>query len=77
MTKCNCRKKAECAKEENCQVIDTVYKSDVTRPLLEKVYLVHAEGQLNTSLNTRCIPRRRHFQVTCATLKVFQLKDLA
>ena len=34
-----CRKKAECPMEGNCQVIDVVYKCDVTRPLPKKVYL--------------------------------------
>ena len=36
--KCNCRKKAVCPMERSCLVND-VYKYDVTRPLLKKVYL--------------------------------------
>ena len=43
--KCNCRKKAECPMEENCQINSVVYKCDVTRPLPKKVYLGLAEGE--------------------------------
>ena len=43
--KCNCRKRAECPKEGNCQINDVVYKFDVTRPLSKKVYLGLAEGE--------------------------------
>ena len=38
----NCRKKAECTMEENCQVNDIVYKCDVTRLLPKRVYLKFA-----------------------------------
>ena len=41
----NCRKKAECRMEENCQINSVVYKCDVTRPLPKKVYLGLAEGE--------------------------------
>ena len=34
--KCNCRKKAECPIEGNCQVNNIVYRSDVTIPLPKK-----------------------------------------
>ena len=40
-----CRKKAECPMEGNCQVNDIVYKCDVTKPSLKKVYLRLAEGK--------------------------------
>ena len=43
--KCNCRKKAECLTEGNCQVNDAVYKCDVTRSLPKKVYLGLAERE--------------------------------
>ena len=43
--KCNCRKKAECPMEVNCQVNDVVYKREVARPLPKKVYLGLAEGE--------------------------------
>ena len=43
--KCNCRKKAECPMEGNCQVNNVIYKCDVTRPLPKKVYLGLAEGE--------------------------------
>ena len=43
--KCNCRKKAECPMEENCLVNGVVYRCDVARPLLEKVYLGLAERE--------------------------------
>ena len=65
--KCNCRKKATCPREGNCQVNDIVYKCDITRLLPKKVYLGLAEGELNTSLNRRYVSRRQHFQVTCGT----------
>ena len=39
----NCRKKAECSMEGNCQVNDVVYRCDVTSPLLKKLYLGLAE----------------------------------
>ena len=42
---CNCRKKAECPMEGNCQVNNVIYKCDVTRPLPKKVYLGLAEGE--------------------------------
>ena len=44
-SKCNCRKKAECPMEGNCQVNNVVYKCDVTRPLPKKMYLRLAEGE--------------------------------
>ena len=44
-SKCNCRKKAGCSMERNCQVNDVVYKCDVTRSLAKKVYLGLAEGE--------------------------------
>ena len=47
--KCNCRIKAECPMEGNCQVNDVVYKCDVTRPLPEKVYLGLAEEEWKIS----------------------------
>ena len=72
--KCNCRKKAECPVEGKCQIDDVVYKCDVTGPLLKKVYLnLQRENgravSLTTSyhLNTKDIPIRQHFQVTCGT----------
>ena len=43
--KCNCKKKAECLMEGNCQVNDLVYKCDVARPLPKKVYLGLAEAE--------------------------------
>ena len=43
--KCNCRKKAKCPMEGNCEVIDAVYKCDVIRPLPKKVYLGLVEGE--------------------------------
>ena len=44
--KCNCRKKAECPVEGNCQVNNVIYKCDLTRrPLPKKVYLGLAEGE--------------------------------
>ena len=39
------QKKAECPMEGNCQVNNVIYKCDVTRPLLKKVYLGLAEGE--------------------------------
>ena len=41
--KCNSRKK--CSIEGNCQVNGVVYKCDITRTLLKKVYLRLAEGE--------------------------------
>ena len=41
--KCNCREKAECQIEGNCQVIDVVYKCNVTRPLPKKRRLADTE----------------------------------
>ena len=43
--KCNCRKKAECPMEGNCQVYNIIYKCDVARPLPKKVYLGLAERE--------------------------------
>ena len=43
--KCNCRKKAECPMEGNCQVNNILYKCDITRPLPKKVCLRLAEGE--------------------------------
>ena len=72
--KCNFRKKAECPTEGNCLVNDVVYKCDVTRPLPKKCILdlKRENGRaisITTSyhLNTRDIPIRQHFQVTCGT----------
>ena len=43
--KCNCRKKAECPMEENCQASDVVHNCEVIRPLQKKVYLGLAAGE--------------------------------
>ena len=67
--KCNCRKKAECPMEENCLVNGVVYRCDVARPLLEKVYLGLAERENGRAvsitpsyhLNTRNTPIRQLF----------------
>ena len=48
--KCNCKKKAECLMEGNCQVNDLVYKCDVARPLPKKVYLGLAEAEWKSCL---------------------------
>ena len=60
--------------EGNCLVNDVVYKCDVTRPLPKKCILdLQRENRravsITTSyhLNTRDIPIRQHFQVTCDT----------
>ena len=79
--KCNCRKKAECPMKEEWQVSDVVCKCDVTTPLPKKVYLGLTKGEwkktavlltTNYHLNTRDIPIRQHFQVTCNTWKCFE-----
>ena len=64
--------------EGNCQVNDAVYKCDVIRTLLKKMYLGLAGGNgkavsITTSyhLHTTDIPLRQHFRVTWATWKVF------
>ena len=41
--KCNCGEKAECQIERTCQVIDLVYKWDVTRSLPKKCRLADTE----------------------------------
>ena len=58
-------------------------KCDVTRPLPKKVYLgfavenVRADSKTASyDLNARDILIRQHFQVTCDTWKVFQVKQL-
>ena len=43
--KCNCRKKAECPMEGNCQVNDVLYKCDITRSLSENMYPGLAEWE--------------------------------
>ena len=48
--KFNCRKNAECPIEGNWQVNNVVYKCDVTRPLLKKLYLGLAEGKWKSRL---------------------------
>ena len=48
MTKMQLQKKSQyrkCSMEGNCQVNNVIYKCDVTRPLLKKVYLGLAEGE--------------------------------
>ena len=72
--KYNCRKKAECPMEGNCQVNEVVYKCDVTRPLPKKWILqLHRENETAISitasyhLNPRDIPIRQHFHVICGT----------
>ena len=81
--KCNCRKKAECPMQGEWQVSDAVCKCDVTRPLPKKVHLWLTKGEwkkravfltANYHLNTRDIPIRQHFQVTCNTWKCFKWK---
>ena len=69
--------------EGNCQVNFLVYKCDVTRPLPKKRLLdLQRESErndfitLNYHLNKRNTPIRQHFQVTCGTLKRFQIKHL-
>ena len=58
----------------NCQAIDIVYKCEVTRPLPKKSNLdFQRENRRAASitasyLNTRDIPIRQHFQVTCFRL---------
>ena len=82
--KCNCRKKTECPMEGNCQVNDVVYKWDVTRALPKKcifdlkkenVRAVSTTASYN-NLSTRNIPIWQHFQLTCGTWKLFQVKHL-
>ena len=80
---CNCIKEAECPLEGNCHVKDVVYKCDVTRPLLKKCILdlQRENGRLafiamNYHLDTRGIPTRQHFQVTCGTWQEFQVEHL-
>ena len=75
--------KKECTREGNCQINNVVRKCDVTKPLLKKVYLGLAEGEWSAvsittryHLNTRDILTRQHFQVTCGTWIVFQVKHL-
>ena len=58
--------------EGNCLVNDVIYEFDVTRPLPKKVYGRMENGRAvsitpSYHLNTRDIPIRRHFQVTCGT----------
>ena len=43
--KCNCRKQEECQWKGTVKLNDVVYKCDVTRPLLKKVYLGLTEGE--------------------------------
>ena len=82
-TKCNCRKKAECLMERNCQVNDIIYNCDITRPFPKTctLDLQRENGRavsITTSyyLNTRDIQIRQHFQVTCGIWKVLQVKHL-
>ena len=79
-TKCNCRKKAECLMERNCQVNDIIYNCDIARPFPKTctLDLQRENGRavfITTSyyLNTR-IQIRQHFQVTCGIWKVLQVK---
>ena len=81
--KCNCIKEAECPLEGNYHVKDVFYKCDVTRPLLKKCILdlQRENGRLafiamNYHLDTRGIPTRQHFQVTCGTWQEIQMKHL-
>ena len=63
-----------CPIEVYCQNDDVVYKCDVTRPLPKKFILDlqkkngrAASITARYHLNTRDIPIRQHFQVTCGT----------
>ena len=81
--KCNCRKKAECPMEGNCKINDVVYKCNVKGPLPEKCILdLQRENGRAVSIatiyhsNTIDNPIRQHFQITCGSWKVFQVKYL-
>ena len=79
----NVQSKSECPVEGNSQVNNVVCKCDVIRPLPNKVHLGLAEGEWKSCfynqklhLHTRDITTRQHFQVTCGTWEVFQVKHL-
>ena len=80
--KCNCRKKAECPMEGDCQVNDVVCKCDVTRPLPKKVLGLAEEEWKSHFYNYKLsFKHKRYSSKTLISsymwhLKVFQVKHL-
>ena len=77
--KCNCRKKAKCSMEGNCQVNDVVYNCDVTRPLPKKVYLGLAEGQWKNRFYNHKLSfkHKRYFNKTTTSSYMWHLKSVS
>ena len=73
--------KTECPIEGYCQVNNVVYKYDVRKIIAKKmcIFDLQRENGREVSitasyyLNTRDIPIRQHFQVTCRTTPVITL----
>ena len=64
--KFNCRKKAECTMEGNCQIQDVVYKCGITRPLPKKLYLGLSEGESNSrSVEQKRYPNKATLSLIC------------
>ena len=76
--KCNCRKKAECPMEGNCQVNDVVYKCDVTGPLPNKVYLGLAEEEWKSRFYNHMLlfKHKRYSNKTTLSSCVWHLKSV-
>ena len=74
--KYNCRKRPECPRVENCQVNNMVYKCEVTRPLMKKVYLGLAEGEWKSRFyNHRLsLKLKRHSSKKILSSYMWQLK---
>ena len=71
--KYNCRKKAECPMEGNCQVNDIVYKCDVTRggsrtaatcKIITKRSILDVAAALDPPLVTRPLPKKVYLGLT-------------
>ena len=77
--KCNCRKKAECPMEGNCQINNVIYKCDVTRPLSKKVYLGLAEGEWKSCFydHKLLFKQKRYSNKTMLSSYMWHLKSVS
>ena len=72
--KCNCREKAECPMKGNCQVAHIIIKTWSNKTLTKKSLSWTCRGRTvsitaSYHSNTRDIPIRQYFQITCGTWK--------
>ena len=73
------QKKAECPMEGNCQVNNVIYKCDVTRPLLKKVYLGLAEGEWDSRFYNYKLSfkKKRYSNKTTLSSYMWHLKSVS